>query len=276
MNVKWDLERLSELLRTFVNICGVNIGITDDKNMSCDAGRKVYNDFCTQIQSTEQGRILCKKSDKCLFEKCRNSGKEESHICHAGLVDISAPIVWDGKILGFIILGQIRARREFESVAGRIEALGLDMDLMREYYDKIPIFDYDKIQSILTAAKIYSKYVFMENYLRLETDDVTEAACEFIADNLSRNISIEDIVKGIKTSKATLYKCFNAQCGCTPGEYINKMRTEKSVDMLLYTDCSIEEISERVGFSSASYYSKVFKRLYGVSPIGYRKLHTVR
>ena len=33
----------------------------------------------------------------------------------------------------------------------------------------------------------------------------------------------------------------------------------------------IDEIAERTGFSSASYYSKIFKKVYGISPLKYRK-----
>ena len=43
------------------------------------------------------------------------------------------------------------------------------------------------------------------------------------------------------------------------------------MELLAKTNLSIEEISQRVGFSSASYYSKMFKKQIGVAPLKYRK-----
>ena len=49
---------------------------------------------------------------------------------------------------------------------------------------------------------------------------------------------------------------------------------EKSIEYLTKTDLSMDEISLKVGFSSASYYSKIFKKLKGISPLKYKKIHS--
>ena len=54
-------------------------------------------------------------------------------------------------------------------------------------------------------------------------------------------------------------------------EHLNKKGIEWSEQLLLCTDLSIEEISLAVGFSSASYYSKLFKNEKGISPLKFRQ-----
>ena len=54
-------------------------------------------------------------------------------------------------------------------------------------------------------------------------------------------------------------------------EYRNLVRTDVAMQLLLTTDKSVEEISEEVGFSSAVYFRRVFKKNTGVNCREYRR-----
>ena len=66
---------------------------------------------------------------------------------------------------------------------------------------------------------------------------------------------------------ASIHRCYN----CTVKEYLNSKRIEKAAQMLLMTELSMDEISREVGFNSAAYFSKLFKKYKGISPLKYRK-----
>mgnify|MGYP003319274626 CR=1 FL=1 len=57
----------------------------------------------------------------------------------------------------------------------------------------------------------------------------------------------------------------------TIGEYLLKVRLDNAKFLLLNTNKSIENIAESCGFSSANYFSLMFKRKIGISPLNYRK-----
>jgi len=57
------------------------------------------------------------------------------------------------------------------------------------------------------------------------------------------------------------------------GEYINDKRIEKASGLLKTTDFSIEEVSGLAGFSSGSYFCKIFKRKMGVSPFKFKNIN---
>ncbi|MGV2794552.1 helix-turn-helix domain-containing protein, partial [Clostridium perfringens] len=54
---------------------------------------------------------------------------------------------------------------------------------------------------------------------------------------------------------------------------LNRIRLEKAKERLLTTDDAISDISESVGYSDQSYFTKVFKKMTGVSPSRYRRQH---
>ena len=54
-------------------------------------------------------------------------------------------------------------------------------------------------------------------------------------------------------------------------EYVLKTRIVMASEMLKKERCSVTEVSSRCGFSSVSYFSRVFKREVGISPLEYRK-----
>lgn len=91
-----------------------------------------------------------------------------------------------------------------------------------------------------------------------------------IQKNIHDNLSIEELADLVCLSKDHFARVFKAQLGITPVAYIVKRRIEKAQYLLLTCNLTQEEIMERTGFKSLSYFSKVFKKNVGVSPGTYR------
>ena len=56
----------------------------------------------------------------------------------------------------------------------------------------------------------------------------------------------------------------------TPIEYKNRLCVQNAEKLLLTNDLSIEEISEKMGFNSASYFRRIFRKYVGKSPREYK------
>lgn len=72
-------------------------------------------------------------------------------------------------------------------------------------------------------------------------------------------------------SASSLYAAFRDVRECSMVEAKHKLLADKAVDLLLTTDKSIEDISEQLGFSSATYFRKVFREQLSLSPRDARK-----
>jgi AraC-like DNA-binding protein len=271
MLINYDIEKLNTALQDFYNSTGVNVRFctSDFKGLSINA--RAHNNYCQTIQSTTDGERCCWCSDEILLKKCKESKQAQMHICHAGLIDVAVPILYNDTILGYIILGQMKKEVDFAFVEKNISELGLDLSQMKEYYDSLSFFDYDKIQSISNLASMLAKYIILENMLKPNINSRLEEAIEFINKNLDKDLSVQNISQSIHVSQSALYKCFHDHFGCTIGEYINTMRIEKSIKLMKNTDLSIEEISRLVGFKSATYYGRIFKNKKGITPLKFRK-----
>lgn len=71
--------------------------------------------------------------------------------------------------------------------------------------------------------------------------------------------------------RSTLYNKLKQTTGMGTSEYINHRKIEKAESLLLNTNLSISEISDRLGFSYQRYFSTLFKRIKGMSPSQFRQ-----
>lgn len=85
------------------------------------------------------------------------------------------------------------------------------------------------------------------------------------------NASVAEIAHHCGVSECTLFLKFRKHFGKTPVELRHQILTEKANQLLTATDLSVEEISNRLGFSSSSYFRKVLKAETGKSPSEIRR-----
>jgi len=102
-----------------------------------------------------------------------------------------------------------------------------------------------------------------------KNDIITQRATEYIKNN--PYCSICDIARLCNISESRLYSAFKASANTTPNDYRQKVLCSLAAEMLMTTDKKIEEISSALGFSSSSYFRKIFKKSTGYTPREVRK-----
>ena len=147
----------------------------------------------------------------------------------------------------------------FDSI---IEQLSVQPDNMwscRARMSVIRIFDY--------AANLY-KEAFEINQ---ESDTLIDCILTFIEFNLEKQFTIDNLCRWYNTNRTTLMTEFKHITGKTINEFVIDKRISVSKKILEFTNISIEELSEKCGFSSQSYFTRTFKKKTGLSPTQYRK-----
>ena len=98
--------------------------------------------------------------------------------------------------------------------------------------------------------------------------------CMYYVDkNFRYKIYLEDIADSLNISPSYLSRLFHSETGEKLQDYISRIRVEKSQNLLLYSDMSLSEISEYVGFPNQSYYGKMFRKYMSTTPRLYRDLY---
>lgn len=93
---------------------------------------------------------------------------------------------------------------------------------------------------------------------------------EYIDRNLS-TASLQTIADAVYLHPVYLSRLYKAETGEGISEYIHKQRMLKAAEMLKDDSLKIYEISERLGFKNAAYFSKVFREEYGMTPNEFRE-----
>lgn len=97
-----------------------------------------------------------------------------------------------------------------------------------------------------------------------------QSAIFFLEQEYSYDIRLDDLVKRLNVSKPKLIADFRRECGTTPIRYLNSIRIEKSKDLLLSSNYTIQQISSHVGIADANYFIKLFKSYVHMTPGEYR------
>ncbi len=92
----------------------------------------------------------------------------------------------------------------------------------------------------------------------------------YINNNFSENITLDYASRQLGFDRSYFCRVFKIATGATFTEYLNFVRICKAENMLVKTHESILNISEAVGFSSVSYFNRIFKRYRNCSPRVYR------
>ncbi|WP_372474709.1 GyrI-like domain-containing protein [Capnocytophaga sp. ARDL2] len=98
---------------------------------------------------------------------------------------------------------------------------------------------------------------------------------EYIGNHLDEKIELKTLAEIANFSEFHFHRIFKAFVNESVGAYITRLRVEASAILLRYSNLSVEQISERVGYEMVSSLSKSFKKFYDVSPTEYRNNKTL-
>lgn len=86
----------------------------------------------------------------------------------------------------------------------------------------------------------------------------------------------EELAAIMHVSVATFYRLFRRATGCTPANYLNRVRVAEACKLLAGSDESITEVAQAVGFADSNYFSRIFRQVHGMSPRAYRRDSSAR
>ncbi len=85
------------------------------------------------------------------------------------------------------------------------------------------------------------------------------------------NFTIDSIVSEFNYGRSVFYRKIKTITGYTPTEFVKSVKMEKAGENLISTSKSVSEISTQVGFNDSDYFSRAFKKHYGLTPTNYRQ-----
>ncbi len=101
--------------------------------------------------------------------------------------------------------------------------------------------------------------------------DMVNSSIAFMKANINNQYSIDELAKQQALSISHYSRLFYQKAGSTPVRYFNQLKIQRSCQMLYFTNRSIKEICAELGFTDPYYFSRLFKKLMGISPAKYKR-----
>lgn len=157
------------------------------------------------------------------------------------------------------------------------EIIGVLEEIQKEYDLKLPEYQLMIKALLLKLMTNIIRYFGNEEVssfdkkINLHDAKKLKEIAEYIENNYSNKIQLDDLAKKFNISVSKLCRMFRCFSKVTPMEYITCLRVNAARSELISTDKKILEIAEDCGFGSISNFNKSFKNLTGMSPRDYRK-----
>lgn len=128
----------------------------------------------------------------------------------------------------------------------------------------------------VTLDSIGTLYGFLSKVVEIMQTEPIEPRRQIIDNaikilNENHQQKMIEIANNCGISESSLYNIFKQQLGKTPNTVRQEIMCKKATELLCVTDIPIEEISYKMGFSSSSYFRKIFHSVYNTTPREYRK-----
>ncbi len=99
---------------------------------------------------------------------------------------------------------------------------------------------------------------------------ITNKTMNYIKTHVYEDVKLSDIASNLKISEGHLSRSFYKETGKSVVDYVKEVKINEAKYFLKYTNYTLLEISEKLSFSSQSYFGKVFKDNSGISPKQFR------
>lgn len=283
-------ELINKIAQDFAQATGLAVVVV---NIHGDEISELFNftPFCQLMRQHPQHSTRCRMSDRCGGLEASKSDQPCIYRCHAGLTDFSIPLVIAGHLVGFVLCGQVRLSNDVElvdilNVDDRWQA---DPELLNEFRN-VPEMDYSRVIASADLLKLIVEnclkkqlnfVVIKDNPQQSEAnktargpsphDSKMKKALRDIDAHLSDDLRLEDVASHVYLSPYYFSKLFKKYQGIGFNAWVNRQRMVSARELLCHSDWSIASIARNLGFSQTSYFCKVFRQTYQVTPQAYRQ-----
>ena len=200
---------------------------------------------------------------------CGGALKKINQIKDQILVDINRNKMIDACNNIYKIIDEAK-RRSFEDIEilkQTIVGILLKMNIDQFNYDSL--MSTSNVEALLEKINLIMFQLEEKNKYSLPINK----AISFIEENFAKPIQLKDIAEHVGVSAEYFCRLFKEEVGVNFSYYLAKVRLKEAARMLKSNNDKIFDIAKKVGYTNISYFSNLFKKMYGMSPFEYKKIN---
>lgn len=272
----YDITYIKNYILFLKNECGLSLTLhtTEEENLILPSELITFNihdnSHCVYVKTSPSAFDHCVERQHKITEKCQNGSF--CGVCYAGVREYIYPIKKDGAAIGFVCVSGYQREGGESYLRATAEKYGLSLQKLKETYASLKreMPEKERIDTLITP---------LCNMLELAYTRCGAVASKSLADEVIRylkryhtnNISLNDISAHFSCSVSLISHTFKRQTGKSIREYLTELRLEDAKSLLSHSQLTVTEIAFSTGFCDSNYFSNVFKKHVGSSPLAYRK-----
>lgn len=219
--------------------------------------------FCRFMKSTPGGFDKCFACRNLALQKAITGKKPFGGLCFNGIYEYCSPVIEKDDVIAVIFIGNIlpdipkHPSEQAERFSSTFEK-NVDEETCRQFSGIL-----ENQIKLLTC-----EYAGMQTGF----DPLITNIKNYIEESLYHDISVRQLAAVFNYNEKYIGKVFKKHTGKTIKEYMNIKRLQKVEDLLKNTPLSITEISAKTGFNNVTYFNRLFKRHWHMSPTAYRNV----
>ena len=270
-----NLQNLIDALEYGTNL---HIGIIFLGNYGNEKLKVSYNNtihpckVCSLFKKTSNGLQKCFRCRNLAIKKAINEKKSFDGMCINGIYEYTHTVLENDDVICIIFIGNIIP--DDNNSQKLIKKLGDNKELLLTMEKD---FNLTKCKMLAFLIESYVKMLLNDTEStenRSTYNALIENIKTFIDSNIENDISITKIAEIFHYNEKYLGRLFKKETGMTYNEYINKQRFTKAKFLLKKTNDTIINIAMLCGFNNVTYFNRLFKKNFKMTPSEYRKTHT--
>ncbi|WP_134699229.1 AraC family transcriptional regulator [Ammoniphilus sp. YIM 78166] len=109
-----------------------------------------------------------------------------------------------------------------------------------------------------------------------DTNMMLDRTIDYMVNHYQEAVALENLANIAGLSLSHYSRQFKKYMGYTPMEYLTHLRVDRAKELLILSDYRLKAVAESVGYQDEFYFSRVFKKIEGVSPTEFVKLNKMR
>lgn len=266
-------QAFETLARNFYTLFETMLSIYDkDRSIICTYPPQM-GPLCSLIRTDCELERRCLYHDELAFEMCDKTLRPYIYHCHMGLVEVAAPIVGDGVVLGYLLFGQIADDEKKELILQRIQSLdfGPPRDELIRLLQQVRVRSVEYIEAMSSVLAASAAYIQVSDVFALQKESLSFRISEYIRENLAAGVDMSRICAHFGISRSALYALSRKYYGMGISDHINRVRINVAKKLLL-TGMPVGDVAAAVGIADSSYFTRVFKRYSSLTPKKYQEL----
>lgn len=261
-------EEITALLRALHEASGFRLSLHDASFGEIAAYPEGASDFCSCVHMKETLYHRCTQCDAVAFANAKATGKLYVYRCYMGLCEAVSPIIQDGMLMGYLMMGQV-----LEDTPGARESMQeairrLDPDsakTARALAGRVPAVSRTALEAFSKIMTACAGYIALSDLLRANGESPAEAARQYIENHYGEKVTIDTLCHRFHCCRATMTATYKKKYGETISSSLMRIRLNRAREMMA-AGSSVTEASAVCGFADPSYFSKCYRRFFGCAP----------